>query len=119
MSEEVFNEKEYMAQQEELDRLFPHVGFSIECCNPDGLDKIITPLSMIILKNSKNCYCYRDSPEPDDYIEVKKTGGNITFRTVLEKLNDIKYKCGCNHRFLECIVPIKNSSVQFDLCFGS
>ena len=120
MSEDnYFDEDEYITQQDELYRLFPNVGFSISCCNPDGLDKIITQLDRIILKNSKDCYCYRENPEPNDYIELKKVGGNITYRDVLEKLNDIKYQCDCNHRFLECIVPIKNSYVQFDLCFGS
>lgn len=119
MSEDTFNEAEYMAQQEELERLFPDVGFCIACCSPDTLDTIITPLTMIILKNSKNCYCYDKNPEPNDYIEIKKVGGNITYRDILEKLNAIKYQCECNHRFLEGVDPIKNSYISFDLCFGS
>ena len=116
MSEEDFNEAEYIAQQDELERLFPDVGFSISVSD---IDKIISPLDMIIVKNSKDCYCYKNSPEPNDYIEIKKVGGNITYRDVLEKLNAIKYRCDCNHRFLECITPIKNSSIQFDIFFGS
>ena len=59
-----------------------------------------------------------------DYIDIKKKGGPITIRDVLNELNRIKYCCECNHSFFESVTPCidksgNKSSTQFEIFFGS
>ena len=111
-------EAHYEEQRVELDRLFPDVKFTLSI-DLEDLDIELSTLDKIIVKNTYNCYCYEDSPPPNDYIEVIKPEGqtHITYRDVIQKMSDIGYNPECNHHFLEGIQ--QKTPIQFDLWFGS
>jgi hypothetical protein len=113
----------YVREHAILDSLFPDVGFDV-AVSLDDLDDTVSELDHIIIKNVYNCYCYDLEPKMTDYIDVKKKGGNITTRDVLNELNRIKYCCDCNHCFFELVSPCidssgNKSSTQFEIFFGS
>jgi hypothetical protein len=113
----------YVREHAILDSLFPDVGFDV-AVSLDDLDDTVSELDHIIIKNVYNCYCYDQEPKMTDYIDVKKKGGNITTRDVLNELNRIKYCCDCNHCFFELVSPCidssgNKSSTQFEIFFGS
>jgi hypothetical protein len=106
-----------------LESLFPDVGFDISV-PLENLDDIVSPFDHIIIKNVFDCHCYDERPKNTDYIDIKKKGGNITIRDVLNELNRIKYCCECSHTFFESVTPSidssgNKSSTQFEIFFGS
>ena len=122
MSEDDEYEK-YLREHAILESLFPDVGFDVSVPLED-LDDIVSPFDHIIIKNVFNCYCYNENPKMTDYIDIKKKGGTITIRDVLNELNRIKYCCECNHSFFESVTPCidssgNKSSTQFEIFFGS
>lgn len=111
----------YEELREELERLFPDVGFSLGI-ELEDLDIELSTLDRIIVKNTSCCCCYAvGNAPPSDYIEVIKPEGqtHITYRTVIQKLNDIRYEALCNHNHLEVIQLTKNTEMQFELGFSS
>lgn len=119
MTEE--EEAKYNLEQDIIDSLFPDVGYEIGI-SLDELDEIISIHDHIVIKNTYNCYCYNDEPKNTDYIDVRKIGGNITIRDVLNKFNQIKFCSDCNHRFIEDIYPCNSGdtlSTQFEMFIGS
>lgn len=111
-------ELHYEEVREELERLFPDIKFSLGI-ELEDLDIKLSTLDKIIVKNTKNCYCYGDDNPPSDFIEVVKPEGetHITYRDVIKKLSDIGYDPECNHNYLELIQ--QTTPIQFDLWFGS
>jgi hypothetical protein len=113
---EEFDEKKYQEEQDELDRLFPDVGFCI-CIKLDELDDVISTESRIMIKDTRTCYCYDDCKESNIFIEIKNINGQITYRDLLQKLNDMKYQRPCNHDCFEGLS--QNSNIQYEMFFGS
>lgn len=118
IEDEEFDEEKYQAGQDELDRLFPDLGFSI-CIELDELDDVISTEYRIIMKDTRTCYCYDNCKESNTFIEIKNKNGQITYRDLFQELNNMKFQRSCNHRFFEGLQQCKNSNIQFEMCFGS
>jgi hypothetical protein len=118
IEDEEFDEEKYNKEQDELDRLFPDLGFSI-CIELEELDDIISREDRIMMKDTRTCYCYDECKESSVFIEIKNINGQITYRDLFQKLNNIKFKRSCNHHFFEGLQQCKNSNIQFEMCFGS
>ncbi len=112
----------YELEYNELLRLFPDIrirlSFSLKY-----LDETLSTLDKIYIDNDINCCQVRFNVEvqPIEYIVVFKKQGNtyITFRDVVQKLNDIHYTKHCDHMFLEDFYQEKNTENIFGLIFGS
>ena len=107
----------------QLDLLFPDAKFSICCVESiEDLNKLIDGENeIIILKITKNCYCFSNCPTPNEYINVKRKSNtnSITIRDCIETLIEYNFNPECNHMFLEGFDKTKLSSIQYEPSFGS
>jgi hypothetical protein len=106
----------FLANIAEMKRLFPDVKCDI-CIRFGKLDQVVSSFDHIILRQDKTCFCHDEHPVPDVFVEVKKPGGNITYRDILNRLNEIHFTVTCPHYYLEGIRPTKKSMKRFNMVF--
>lgn len=109
-------DKEYAAEMEELDDIFPNAKFSI-AIDIDELDDIITEQNNIVVQSTYNCYCYDDCKRKTDFFRI--SGNNMTNRFVLSKLIEQGLNLECNHIFVEGFNKIPNTNCQYEIITGS
>lgn len=115
---------DFLSQQEEVNRLFPEVEFTI-AMSLDQLDEVITPLDKIIVKQTFDCYCYNDGYSGSDYVPKWfavhcREGEKMTNRVVIRELISQGFSLDCNHRFLEGFEKsTKGGECQFEPAIGS
>ena len=104
----------YVAEQEQIEAMFPNAQFTISISLSD-LDDQITDESTIVVKQSYGCYCYDANPRNTDWIVVKST--KITNRVVLNELIKQNLNLECNHRYVEGFHQL--TDCQFEIMTGS
>ncbi len=115
---------DYEAQQDELNKLFPDVDFTIALLL-DELDEVISPLNRIIVKQTFDCCCYDGDPTghvpvPKWYPVHCREGEKMTNRVVIRELARQGFSLDCNHRFLEGFERlVKGGECQFEPATGS
>ena len=117
--EEEFDMEVFEKEQDELRRLFPDVGFDLSITLED-LDTNLSTLDKIFI-DIADCCDYEEEPQPFFIVVLKKKDEtHITYRTVIQRLNEIKYTKRCDHNCLEMIKPLdRDTNNVFELWFGS
>jgi hypothetical protein len=111
-------EEQYEADFKYMEARFPDAGFSI-CIDRDKLKDLLTEDKQIIIKQDFFCRCYGceniDNRPPNKYFIINNDV--MSYENVIDEL--IKQNCitDCDHNFLELIV--KQTDIQYELCFGS
>jgi hypothetical protein len=112
---------EYEREFQQIYKMFPDAKFDILISLKD-MDDIITENSYLIVKNSYNCYHYKDwkkpliaSSRPAEYFIIR--GEKITYKYMIEELVKQGLDTGCDHRGLEGYSKCTDN--QIELFFGS
>jgi hypothetical protein len=87
------------------------------CIDDDALDEVLAETNRIVLKIKFNCYCYDNNPRNTEYYILNSNNNIITVRDAINCLIENKFKCGCNHVFLEGFDMI--TPIEFEAFFGS
>ena len=115
---------EFLKQQEEVNKIFPYVEFTIDM-TLDQIDEVVSPLDKIIVKQTFDCYCYEDdsaskSPIPKWFTIHCKNDEKMTNRVIIRGLAMQGFSLDCNHRFLEGFArSSKGGDCQFEPVLGS
>ena len=97
------NEDEYDKDYKKVVAMFPDVKFSVAISSKE-LDDTVSHNNSIIIKHTRNCYCYGDKALSDQYFTIEGddlTNGNLTNKYVIQELIKQGLTMDCDHHFLE------------------
>ena len=108
-------EEDYEKDIEEIEKMFPNAKFSV-AIEIEELDNIVTDETYIVVKNTYDCYCYKNKRNTE-YFYI--SGKHITNKFIIYKLIKQGLDLDCDHRFLEGFCKSKDSNCQFEIATGS
>lgn len=109
-------DEQYELEIEQIEQMFPNAKFTI-AIDIEELDVVFTKQPAIVVKQTYNCYCYKDCNKKTEYFYI--SGKNITTKFIINQLIEQGLELDCNHHFLEGFEKVKNSDCQFGICTGS
>ena len=115
---------DYECQQEEINRMFPNIDFTI-AMTLEEIDEVVSPLDKIVVKQTFNCYCYdgesmSHAPIPKWFTIHCREDEKMTNRVIIRELANQGFSLECNHRFLEGFErSARGGECQFEPATGS